>query len=107
MPPLMFRQGDLLLVAVKPPSPQATGLPRPEDRLILARGEASGHAHAICEPGAEILRWGYPPVLRVNDPAGVTLSHEEHAPLRIPPGAYHVVIQRRFLPGGGSALGLD
>ena len=42
-----YRQGDLLLVEIDRPS--RTGKPiNPQDgRVILARGELSGHAHAI------------------------------------------------------------
>lgn len=99
----MFRQGDVLLVPV--PAWQLPGSVRPlprdaRGRLVLALGEATGHAHAVSARDAELLA----------DPAEVgrrflriateaVLAHEEHAPIPLPAGLYRVVQQREFVPG--------
>lgn len=95
----MIRQGDVLLVP-------ATGIPadtrsvaREGGRLILAEGEATGHAHAVLDRGAELLENDLEErFLRVLAEGGVTVSHEEHAPVRVPPGDYQVRRQREYKP---------
>jgi hypothetical protein len=98
----MYRQGDVLLVPVDADQPREGLQPLPRDargRLVLAHGEATGHAHAVSAPDAELL----------DDPAAVDqmflrivtralLSHEEHDPIQLPPGLYRVVRQREYAP---------
>jgi hypothetical protein len=103
----MFRQGDVLLVPASTRELPANLQPLPRDargRLVLALGEATGHAHAVSARDAELLA----------DPAEVDrrflrianeamLTHEEHAPIPLPPGLYRVVQQREFVPGSFEA----
>ena len=65
-------------------------------RLVLAEGEATGHAHAIAEPDAREFRVGDERFVLVRSAA--QLIHEEHATIDLPPGAYRVVIQREYAP---------
>ena len=65
-------------------------------RLILAEGEATGHAHAIAERDAREFRVGDERFLLVRSAA--QLIHEEHAAIDLPPGSYRVVIQREYAP---------
>ena len=64
-------------------------------RVVLAEGEATGHAHAILEPGADLygddLNRRF---LEVLAEGGVDLVHEEHAAIHLDPGTYQVVRQR-------------
>jgi len=91
----MYRQGDILLV-------RFAGLPneviQPRDakgRLVLAEGEATGHAHAIVHSGARLHgSESDDRLLEVLAEDGVDLVHEEHATIRIPPGVYRVIHQR-------------
>ena len=93
--PLQVRQGDVLLVAV-PAIPAAAERQPRKGRLVLAEGEATGHAHAIAEPDAREFRVGDERYLLVRSAA--QLIHEEHAPIDLPPGAYRIVIQREYVP---------
>lgn len=93
--PRQARQGDVLLVPVAEPI-EATVLPR-RGRLVLALGEATGHAHAIHEPHARELRPTTGERL-VRLPVTASLVHEEHAPIELPPGLYRIVIQREYMP---------
>lgn len=95
-----YRQGDVLLIAC-PEIPVGTYEEAAEDgRIVLARGEHTGHAHAM---SAERVRYfredgsggGF---IRVAGSAPVELRHEEHSPLAIPPGTYRVVRQREYQP---------
>lgn len=91
------RQGDVLLVPVDPEAAgSARPLPRTGGRVVLAEGEATGHAHAIRGAGATLLADDEQRFLRVTAP--VTLDHEEHAPVPVGPGTYRVVIQREYVP---------
>lgn len=95
----MIRQGDVLLVPITAIPAGARPLGRVAGRLILAEGEATGHAHAVLDPGAELLEGDLDArFLRVLEGGGVTLGHEEHAPIRVPPGDYEVRVQREYEP---------
>lgn len=99
----MYRQGDILLTPVEEGQLSADTRPLPRDaqgRLVLALGEATGHAHAVATPDAELLA----------DPNDLDrrflrivseglLTHEEHAPIPLPAGLYRVIRQREFVPG--------
>lgn len=94
----MYRQGDVLLIRRDGPFEVADGriepVARTNGRLVLAEGEATGHAHAITATGAHLLAHGSERLLAVDD--SVELVHEEHAPITIPAGFYEVIIQRQF-----------
>ena len=98
MKQLQYRQGDVLLVKVGG-RPRGTWreVARTEGRVILALGEATGHAHAVLEPHA-VLKQAAGVVDRylevLNKPA--TLVHEEHDSIKIEPGLYRVVRQREY-----------
>lgn len=94
--PWMIRQGDVLMIAVDAIPKDAVEQPRDEsDRVVLAYGEVTGHAHALHEPGVAMLRAANQEVfLRVLEPS--TLVHEEHDRIAIPPGLYRVVRQREW-----------
>jgi len=98
-PRLMFRQGDVLLVAVDALPPQARPEPR-SGRIVLAEGEVTGHAHAIEERDARTFIHEGVRYLLTRSKA--QLIHEEHAPIAVPPGAWRVVIQREYAPEAGT-----
>ncbi len=99
MSPIMRRQGDLLLVELDELPPQLEPVPREDGRLVLAHGEATGHAHVL-EGEAELLAADLDEMqerfLRVE--AESSLVHEEHATVAVPPGSYRVVRQREYVP---------
>jgi hypothetical protein len=67
---------------------------------VLALGEATGHAHAIADPGVVLVETELQErFLQVLAAGGVLLRHEEHHPVLLPPGAYQVRRQREYLPG--------
>jgi hypothetical protein len=45
----IFRQGDLLTVAVRQLPKGCVAVPREHGKIMLAHGEATGHAHAIAD----------------------------------------------------------
>lgn len=125
----MYRQGDVLVREVNFANPQLSAtlkeLPKDGDRVILAYGEVTGHAHAFApdagvklyrdEKSGRVINWDETrtrPVslqeltrdptlrrfLKVSDDDGATLLHEEHAPIQIPKGLYEIIIQREYHP---------
>jgi hypothetical protein len=95
----LIRQGDVLLVPVD-------GLPREtldvgSGRLVLADGEATGHAHVVEDERASLHSVGGRDGGRFLSVVGeepVFLVHEEHDRLSVPPGVYEVRRQREYEP---------
>ena len=96
----MFRQGDVLIVPTKSIPKTAKAL-EPAERVILAHGEATGHAHAI-HRGAVMFREdgtgsGGRTFLSVGA-GGADVVHEEHSTIKLDPGNYEVRRQREYSP---------
>lgn len=98
---LMFRQGDVLVraVATLPDNVQAVAN---SERIVLAYGEVTGHAHAIDADDAQEFRHADTEgivrrFLQVFK-QGANLKHEEHAAIPLPPGLYEIVQQREYTP---------
>jgi hypothetical protein len=99
----MFRQGDVLVVPI-----DAAGMPgnlvaAPRDRrgrMVLALGEATGHAHVVTGDRVALLCPPDEPDRLFLDIAGYgRLGHEEHGPIPLPAGTYQVIRQREYFPG--------
>src|SRR5690349_17892844 len=85
----MFRQGDVLLVLVAAIPAGAKDV-TPRDRIVIAEGEVTGHAHAVypevtdrprAKPRLPARLWdaGAERYLQVVEKTA--LKHEEHAPV--------------------------
>lgn len=106
----LYRQGDILLVAIDNIPDRLTAVPREHGQAILAHGEVTGHHHAILEPEAELV--AIPAegerlvtadeaaelYLLVHGTDPVQLTHQEHATITVDPGTYKVVRQREYSP---------
>ena len=93
--PFLIRQGDVGLIAVDEIPADAIEQKREGGRVVLAYGEATGHAHAFADRGVTALKAANSDVfLRVVKPA--TLRHEEHTHIAVPPGLYRVLRQREW-----------
>lgn len=100
----MYRQGDVLITKItRADLPDITRVVERENgRLILAHGEATGHAHAVKDGKAELLeRPGdteedarYLTVGR----GGATVVHDEHDTIELPTGTYRIDRQREHVP---------
>lgn len=107
---LQLRQGDVQLQQVAALPAKRTEIAPAGNRLVLAHGEVTGHAHAIYDyaqsareiADATIARarlWSAPDgtrYLEVIEP--VTLRHEEHTEHAIPPGVYKLPVQVEYTP---------
>ena len=105
----MFRQGDVLLINVtsmrlnrEVAHAELSGRLKdvtPPDRIVLAFGEVTGHAHAIYPNKEGLLPaklWdtGAERFLQVMEKT--ELRHEEHALIELDVGDYRVVRQREY-----------
>lgn len=95
-----FVQGDVMFIRFcdgQTPSPPRHRLEPENGLLVLARGEKTGHVHAVDASVAEAyaLDWQ---TLYMNVREPVEVKHDEHAPLALEPGGYEVRMQRRYTP---------
>lgn len=96
----IMRQGDVLIVPVKSVPKNVETIKRDNDRVVLAYGEVTGHAHAIKSKRATLFR--DPKLAKifmlVTGEDVVALEHEEHSTVKIAPGKYEIVHQREYSP---------
>ncbi len=92
----MYRQGDVLIMKVDN-LPQGAESKDTGNRVVLAWGEVTGHAHAIDSRFAKMYTAQGQNYIRVEP--GAELVHEEHATIALTPGVYRVVQQREYIPG--------
>jgi len=98
-PHKMYRQGDVLIVAIGELPPGLTEVSRTKRGVVLAEGEVTGHAHRIPSRSASLYRSETDArYLRVGGSAPIELRHEEHSPVKLPPGNYRVSIHREYTP---------
>jgi hypothetical protein len=91
----MFRQGDVLFKEVK--IIPTGGTVRKTGHIL--EGEATGHIHRLGELDcAEVLEIESGLFVNVTADGGVSIIHEEHRTLTLPPGNYEVVRQREYSP---------
>ena len=90
-----IRQGDILLIPVDvlPPWGQER-----HTEIVLAEGEATGHAHRL--GGVVVLDWSVEGqrYVRVEGDESGTLAHEDHDPVPaavVPTGVTYRVVRQR------------
>lgn len=108
----LFAQGDVLIIPLPDQDIPAGAAPVPRDpdqAVVLARGETTGHRHAF---------YGSPHVAMFRDDAmarhipqdlylghvkiavaEALLKHEEHDTIALPPGLYEIRAQREYHAG--------
>ena len=99
-----FRQGDVLVRQIRKREPAEKDV-REGQRVILAHGEVTGHAHEVV-PDHEV-ETDLPPAQFFEEPNGrrflfvntpCALTHQEHGRIALAPGCYEVVRQREYSP---------
>ncbi len=91
---MQYRQGDVLLIEVDR-IPNAAKEHIKKDRIVLAYGERTGHAHALSTRTATAYSDGDD--LFIDTQNGTILVHEEHTPLLILAGQYRVIQQKEYV----------
>jgi hypothetical protein len=93
----IYRQGDVLFKQVKA-IPEG-GKIRNSGHIL--EGEVTGHIHKIAPAQlaeAELLDCGAGLFMSVSAEGGVSIVHEDHHTLVLPPGNYEIVRQREYSP---------
>lgn len=91
---MQFRQGDVFIVRIDTLPSGAVPVNGP---VILADGEATGHAHRIKSRSAKMFTNGGRRFVRLGKPADVV--HEEHGAINLAAGVYEVRRQVEYTPG--------
>ena len=92
----VIRQGDVCLIQVAK-LPKGAVAVESKDRVVLAFGEVTGHAHAIYDvTKARLWDVGVERFLQVLEP--VSLAHEEHTHKMLEPGIYYLPQQVEYSP---------
>lgn len=93
----IFRQGDFVFIP-QDSVPKGKAVKREGGRIIVGRGEQTGHHHAVTMPKVKMIEGTDMRRYLVSDIPFV-VTHEEHAAVALPPGAYEVRQQRQYLRG--------
>ena len=105
---MIYRQGDVMLIATKADLRKLEDAPSDPRGLVLAEGETSGHHHAVFGEGARLCRYkASPGRLVVVADAGADVrvvgggagGVDRHTPISLAPGRYEVRIQRSYSHG--------
>lgn len=100
----MYRQGDVLIIPTdRVPERGAKEIQTTKERVVLAYGEVTGHAHAFYNSRVKLFHdaalerayTGTIGLLVVKD-GKAELRHEEHHTIEIPAGTYEVRRQREY-----------
>ena len=97
------RHGDVVIQQVEVIDGQAlTPIPRSNGMVVLAEGEVTGHGHRIRSRSASLYGIDGRPGVKLCrvGAGGAVLRHEEHGPIKLPPGDYEVTIKRQWSPDG-------
>ena len=95
----MYRQGDILLIPVdRNTTKYGEQIPPEAERVILALGEATGHAHALSAKLAVLYAIANSTDRLLRTKPGALLVHEEHDNIPLPEGDYIVRRQREYTP---------
>lgn len=95
-----MRQGDVLVVAVAGlPAGAEPVVNTEKNRVVLAHGELTGHAHAVDDQG--VVEFNHARAKGIVDrflqvQSRKALGHEEHTRLPVMPGVHKVVQQREY-----------
>lgn len=91
-----IRQGDVYMERVSSIPTTAKQITPIGGRIILAEGEATGHHHSVDADAADWWKTDTEQFLQVYETAEVV--HQEHAPLILKKGIYHITRQREYTP---------
>ena len=87
---MLYQQGDVLILKIDEIPKETTKRKREGGKLILARGEATGHHHFIQQPDAELFE-GSDQQIFLHCTVQVEVEHQEHQPITLPIGDYQII----------------
>ena len=90
----IYRQGDVLIRKVDKKAVEgakSVGL-----EYVVALGEKTGHKHILKSTGDIQVSGVFGEQLKLILAEGGTITHDEHGPITLEPGAYEVVQEREL-----------
>mgnify|MGYP001617549629 CR=1 FL=1 len=87
---LQIQHGDVLIQQIKSMPDGLKRIRSEHGLLIIARGETTGHHHAIAVKEKEAILYELKGELYLEVAMPVKITHEEHKPLDIPTGIYKI-----------------
>ncbi len=93
-PPVIYRQGDVLLRKVSR-CPEGIPTSAKDGWLVLAEGAATGHRHQVAGAANRLVKTSMDRRVLVVEQAS-HLRHPEHDPIPLEPGNYAVILQREW-----------
>jgi len=97
--PKLFRQGDVLIERVECIPNNAVAVQSDNERIVLAHGEATGHAHTLSQKGAKLKQVpGETATYLEIAEALAEVHHQEHATVSLQRGQWRVTRQREYGP---------
>jgi hypothetical protein len=90
-----YRQGDVLIQRVET-IPASAVLQKHDGKIIVAHGEATGHAHQIDSTDADW--WKHEEDQFVQVKTAAPLTHQEHSKIPLKRGRHVVRRQREYSP---------
>jgi hypothetical protein len=94
----MVRQGDVMLELVAKLPAGLVKQPADNGRVILARGEVTGHHHSLAADASEAWKGQTETEFYVEVDELSELVHQEHSAIAVEPGIYRVRKQREYSP---------
>lgn len=94
-----FRHGDVVIKQIDSIPKEAIDITPEKGDLILAEGEATGHAHRFPEGAGKLFKYNEKTYLKVTKERKA-LTHEEHLKGELPIGIYEISIQQDYEPSG-------
>ena len=85
---MQLQQGDVLIKKADIIPDDAKEIQRKNKAIVLAEGEATGHAHRIFD--VEAMFFEKDGKFYLKNDKSVTVNHEEHKPITIDPGIWEI-----------------
>ncbi|MBF0398990.1 MAG: hypothetical protein HQK78_19600 [Desulfobacterales bacterium] len=90
---MLYQQGNVLIESIQSIPTEALVKNPENNKYIIAKGEATGHAHVIKDP---VVLYCHKKTFYILAKIEFQIIHEEHLPLFIPKGIYQIRKVREY-----------
>lgn len=93
---MIIQQGDVIIESIDA-IPENTRKGKIKNgKIVLAEGEVTGHAHKITEIAGVVFQEGTDGMFYLLNKKELTVTHEEHKTVTVPPGTWRVRKVREY-----------
>lgn len=93
---MIIQQGDVIIERIEAIPAETKKGTLKAGNIILAEGEVTGHAHRITQVAGVTFREGADGMFYLANPKELSVTHEEHHTVTIPPGTWRVRKVREY-----------